>query len=55
MKTFINKYQNLWYALAIFFYIDLIILTSVFVGKEVVLDYQIKQEAKAILDTPDLL
>lgn len=53
-KSFIRKYKNLGYALAIFVYIDLSLAAFAYVGKNVYSDYQIKEAAESILDTPDL-
>jgi hypothetical protein len=45
---------NLGYACAIFFYIDLTTITFASFGGDLVQTYQIKRDAKQVLDTPDL-
>ena len=50
----LRKYKNIGYALAIFFYVDLSVAAIAYVGKDIVKDFQIKQDAESILETPDL-
>jgi len=50
----LHKYKNLGYALAIFFYVDLSVGAFAYVGKDIVRDFQLKQDAENILNTPDL-
>ena len=53
-KSFARKYRNLGYALAICFYIDLSIGAFAYVGHDMYNRHQIKNDAAAILTTPDL-
>lgn len=53
-KSFARKYRNLGYALAICFYIDLSIGAFAYVGYDLYNRQQIKNDAAAILTTPDL-
>ena len=50
----LHKYKNLGYALAVFFYVDLSVAAITYVGKDIVKDFQIKQDVENILETPDL-
>ena len=50
----LHKYKNLGYALAIFFYVDLSVGAFAYVGKDIVKDFQLKQDVENILNTPDL-
>lgn len=52
--SFVRKYKNLGYALAIFAYVDLAMITIACTGKDVLEKRQIKQDAEQILNTPDL-
>lgn len=56
-----KKYQNLFYASALFFYIDCVAVSSYFAYNNLKEDckakqeeQQIKQDAEEILETPDL-
>jgi hypothetical protein len=55
MKKLIYKYKNLGYAFAIFVYIDLSIAAFAYVGRDMIERYQIKEDAAAVLETPDLV
>jgi len=58
MKKLIAKKRsiiNLGYACAVFFYIDLFMLTAVCLGKQAIETYQLKRDANEILQTPDLI
>ena len=57
MKKFTIKKRslvNLGYACAVFFYVDLFILTAVCLGGQAIETYQLKRDASEILQTPDL-
>jgi len=54
MKKILKRYKNLGYAGALFFYIDLITICGVLCLSSAWASYQIKQDAQAILETPDL-
>ncbi len=53
-KSFVRKYRNLGYALAICFYIDLSIGAFAYVGHDMHTKYKMKEAAADILNTPDL-
>jgi hypothetical protein len=54
MKKILKRYKNLGYASALFFYIDLITICGVLCLSSAWVSHQIKQDAQAILETPDL-
>jgi hypothetical protein len=56
-----KKYQNLFYAAALFFYVDCVAIAGYFAYKNIKtnqevkkIDEEIKKDAEEILETPDL-
>lgn len=54
IQSFIRKYKNLGYAFAVFAYVDLAMITVACTGKNIMERHEIKQDARDILNTPDL-
>ena len=50
----LNKYKNVGYALAVFFYVDLSVGVCAFIGNNLLVRSQIKEAAEHILETPNL-
>lgn len=55
MKNIIKRFENLFYALAMFFYIDMAVIATACTSAKVIEHYEIKRDAKSILDTPNLI
>ncbi len=50
----LRKYKPLGYALAVFFYVDLSLITVACTGKSILERQEMKKDAEEILNTPDL-